>query len=198
MLHIHQMCLRLDDHARNCTVDRILLYNCGTGDVPWTPTPWDPSSGHADGGLFKGDFHRLRRITAFKAPAHSLALAATCSESTRCNHETSVENCAAENIGTSFDRGVPGWKAVANVEGKPESAWRLRNTPCSNTAPAEWDPRPEQGSVLCGVGADGSDAGAFACSDAPRENWRPGCTLPGCTQWTSDRRGARIDEESLF
>ena len=181
-----QMCLRFDDHARNGTVDSVLLFNCGTGDVPWTPVPWSPATGHADGGLFKGDFHRLRRITAYNAPMNSLALGSVCSASVRCNNNTVVENCAAEHIGTCFNRGTAQWASVGNVEGKPASTWRLRNAPSSSTAPIDWDPRPEEGSVLCGAGANGADVGAFACSDSPRLNWRPGCTLVGCTRWRDE------------
>ena len=181
-----QMCLRFDDRARNGTVDSVLLFNCGTGDVPWTPVPWSPTTGHADGGLFKGDYHTIRRITAFASPANSLALGSVCSASVRCNNNTVVESCAAERIGTTFNRGTAQWKSAGNVVGESVSSWRLRSAPSSSVAPRDWDPRPEQGSSLCGAGVNGADVGAFACSDLPRLNWRPGCTLPGCTLWRRD------------
>jgi hypothetical protein len=180
-----QMCLRFDDHARNGTVDQVLLFNCGQGSIPWTPAPWDPSAGHGAGGLFKGDDHKLSRITAFNTMAsfNSLSLASTCSATARCNNRTLVESCAAERIGTSFNRGTPQWSAMGNVDHRPLATWRLRNAPDTGISPHAWDPRPAPGSVLCGSGAGGSDVGAFACTDAPSDNWRPGCSLKGCTQW---------------
>ena len=185
--HSGQMCMRFDDHSRNGTVSRVLAFNCGTGEVPWTPVPWGSaggSYGHGVGGLFKGDFHRLSHITAYNTAMNSISLAGVCSSSTRCNNQSVVEAVAAVEIGTAFGRGVAGWRSEDDVVGKPTTAWRLRNPPSDTVPSKDWDPRPEPGSMLCDAAANAQGAaGAFACSDDPALNWRPGCTLDGCTQW---------------
>ena len=140
-----QICMRFDDHARNGTVSHVLVFNCGQGDVPWTPVPWgNPKgvigSGHGVGGLFKGDYHNLSHITAYGTAMNSISMAGVCSATTRCNTRTVVEGCAVERIGTAFGRGVANWKSAGDVEGTPQAAWRLRNAPSSAVPAKEWDP----------------------------------------------------------
>ena len=194
-----QMCMRFDDHAVNGSVNHVVVFNCGQGEVPWTPVPWGSaggSSGHGVGGLFKGDYHTLAHITAYDTAMNSLSLAGACSAGTSCNNHTVVEATVASQLGTAFGRGVAGWESRDNVIGEPLTAWGLRLLPSDKTPPQHWDPRPQPGSKLCkssggtGINRSSADAesvgvGAFACSDDPALNWRPGCTLDGCTQWST-------------
>jgi hypothetical protein len=195
-----QMCMRFDDHAVNGSVNNVLVFNCGQGQVPWTPVPWgsaDGSSGHGVGGLFKGDYHTLSHITAYDTAMNSLSLAGVCSSTTSCNSHTVVETTVASQIGPAFGRGVAGWKSKDNIIHEPLSEWGLRVPPSDKTPPEDWDPRPHPDSMLCKssggtASADGVSVsvGAFACSDDPALNWRPGCTLEGCTQWGTSAHNA--------